>query len=338
MNGSTVSGATGATTADMLDQSTYVNWDFPDTWGITSPSTWSPGNYPHLRALDVLIASFHINDGASTTTSRLVNIQVVAGLYPTHYMVSESPTFADATWQPYGAEADMTFTLSAGNGSKKVYFKVCNDNDTDDQGDDVESSVVCTSITLNAPTASFVKNSVLVQSAHTEAYNAKTTAITSTDRYALKASVQLPSSFNLESITASTACTIQIGNVTFSDILQNAASRSLRGSKGGSAVFRVKSGTKTTLVVTLTWTAKKVLTVVVTGTPTPGAGSAVTKNILDALAMEDGSVAANAPLTVGLGNDSASNTTGVVCTGTRTTKAVKNTNINLNSWVMSGKK
>jgi hypothetical protein len=43
---------------------------------------------------------------------------------PTEYQASESSNFAGATWLAYAPAP--AFTLSAGNGSKRVYFRVRN--------------------------------------------------------------------------------------------------------------------------------------------------------------------------------------------------------------------
>ena len=140
-------------------------------------------------------------------------------------------------------------------------------------------------------------------------------------------------------INAATPINIQVGDVTFSKTLGEATTKNLKAPlKGGSAVFKTLSGKTTTQLVTVTWTAKKVLKVVVTGTPLTGTGSTLTTNILNALSADDGTIAGTAPIAVGLGSDYARNTTGVVCTGTRTTSTVKGTSVNLNKWIMTGKK
>jgi len=76
------------------------------------------------------VATFNIAGGVSSTTSRTVTLNNTTTATtggpgpPTYYMASQSPTFAGATWQTYSAAP--SFTLSAGNGSKTVYFKVKN--------------------------------------------------------------------------------------------------------------------------------------------------------------------------------------------------------------------
>ncbi|HRT22014.1 MAG TPA: hypothetical protein P5318_18005, partial [Candidatus Hydrogenedentes bacterium] len=44
---------------------------------------------------------------------------------PTHYMASENAGFAGASWSVYSTSP--TFTLSAGAGTKTVYFKTKNE-------------------------------------------------------------------------------------------------------------------------------------------------------------------------------------------------------------------
>ncbi len=76
-----------------------------------------PGDKP-------LVNAFAINNGAASTTSRIVTLNNTCSNNPTEYMASESSSFSGATWQPYATAP--SFTLSAGNGTKTVYFKVKN--------------------------------------------------------------------------------------------------------------------------------------------------------------------------------------------------------------------
>ena len=300
------------------------------TTGTTTDDVESDLTSATITLAAPTVTSFSINNGATLTYSSEVTLQNTATGYPTYYKVSDVANLTTATWQAYSTSGN--FTLTGANGSKTLYFQVKNDF--------AESAIVSASINLLAADMAFVKNSVTVQSAHTETYAAKTKAITSKDTYAFKASVQLPGTF--ASINATTQFNLQIGNLTFSQPLSAAISSSLKGTKGGSAVFRtqVTAGTKkvTTQIITLTWSKTGLLKIVVTGTPLAGTGSVLTTNILNALSTEDGSIAANVPIAVGIGSDYARNTTGVVCTGVRTTKMVKNTAVNLNNWVMTGKK
>ena len=69
-------------------------------------------------------AVFNINNGAATTFNRTVTLNNTASFTPSgpnpRYLASEDPNFAGAQWQAYGTEPQ--FTLSAGTGSKTVYF------------------------------------------------------------------------------------------------------------------------------------------------------------------------------------------------------------------------
>jgi hypothetical protein len=76
------------------------------------------------------ITSFAIHNGDPSTksTSVILNNTVLAST-PTHYMASESSDFSGATWQTYSTAP--SFTLSSGNGTKTVYFKVKNVSGTE---------------------------------------------------------------------------------------------------------------------------------------------------------------------------------------------------------------
>jgi hypothetical protein len=90
------------------------------------------------------VSSFDINGGAASTTSRKVTLDNTAINSPTYYKASESPDFAGKKWLVY-KEAPK-FKLSAGAGTKTVYFKVKNGID--------ESSVASDTITLEGPAIS----------------------------------------------------------------------------------------------------------------------------------------------------------------------------------------
>lgn len=96
----------------------------------------------NLGALKV--NSFSINSGASLATNRTVTLNNACTGAPTHYMASESSSFNGASWKAYATAP--SFTLSSGNASKKVYFKVKDLSGT-------ESAVVGDSITLKEMTA-----------------------------------------------------------------------------------------------------------------------------------------------------------------------------------------
>jgi hypothetical protein len=87
------------------------------------------------------VTAFTINNGTAETTTRNVTLNNTCSGSPTQYIASESATFSGATWQTYSSAPG--FTLSTGNGTKRVYIKVKNA-----QG---ESPSVSDTITLNEP-------------------------------------------------------------------------------------------------------------------------------------------------------------------------------------------
>jgi|GEM_PF-4670300 len=90
------------------------------------------------------VTSFSINNGAAATTSRNVSLNNSCSGSPTEYMASESSSFSGASWQTYSTAP--SFTLSSGNGTKTVYFKVKNATG--------ESSTASDTITLNESSGS----------------------------------------------------------------------------------------------------------------------------------------------------------------------------------------
>jgi hypothetical protein len=95
-----------------------------------------------------LVSSFKINGTAASTSKAVVKLNNSTKNKPTHYMASEDPGFAGASWLPY-ATAPL-FTLSAGIRTKTVYFKVKNKFD--------ESEVVSDTISTLAPTVTLKIN------------------------------------------------------------------------------------------------------------------------------------------------------------------------------------
>jgi formylglycine-generating enzyme required for sulfatase activity len=71
------------------------------------------------------VTAFSLNNGAASTTDLSVTLDNTARNSPTEYMASESAEFTGATWQPYATAP--AFTLSAGVGSRTVYFKAKSD-------------------------------------------------------------------------------------------------------------------------------------------------------------------------------------------------------------------
>jgi fibronectin type 3 domain-containing protein len=88
-----------------------------------------------------VLQAFTINNDASRTTSRTVTLNSTCANNPYYYRASELADFADADWHPYSASA--SFTLSAGNGTKTVYFQVENSGG--------QSGVLSDTITLTVP-------------------------------------------------------------------------------------------------------------------------------------------------------------------------------------------
>jgi len=75
-------------------------------------------------AMTPQVVSFVLDDDAATTGSWTVSLDSASLGYPSEYLASEDPAFAGAEWQAYAASP--SFALSAGNGTKTVYFKVRN--------------------------------------------------------------------------------------------------------------------------------------------------------------------------------------------------------------------
>jgi len=85
------------------------------------------------------VTLFRINNGAATTTSRNVTLNNTCTKNPTYYKASENPTLMGVGWKAYSTAP--TFRLSAGNGTKRVYFRVKNAGG--------QSTIVSDSITKN---------------------------------------------------------------------------------------------------------------------------------------------------------------------------------------------
>jgi hypothetical protein len=71
------------------------------------------------------VTMFRIADGATSTRSRTVTLNNTCTKNPTHYKASENPALTGVGWKVYSTAP--TFRLSAGNGTKTVYFQVKND-------------------------------------------------------------------------------------------------------------------------------------------------------------------------------------------------------------------
>lgn len=147
---STSAGGTGKTTAEMKSQTTFVGWDFSSIWTISATKN---SGYPYLTALGVYVplptvSSLLINNGDATATNRSVTLNNICTGNPAYYMASESSSFSGASWLSYSTAP--TFSLSSGNGTKTVYFKVKNDAG--------ESTVANDTIMLNEVNAPYVSS------------------------------------------------------------------------------------------------------------------------------------------------------------------------------------
>lgn len=107
-----------------------------------SESRWVSGSYLDGAAIaPIAVTRFNINNNAASTTSPFVSIfQTAPGA--TYYQLSENSSFTGASWQSY--VANPKFTLSTGNGSKQLFFRVKN-------ADGRISTTVSDSINLQVP-------------------------------------------------------------------------------------------------------------------------------------------------------------------------------------------
>lgn len=88
-------------------------------------------------------ASFTIQGGGETTT-RDVTLSITAQDNPVQMIVSESSTFAGASWEPFAAT--KTFQLSDGDGLKHIYMKV------KDAAGNESATEIKQSVTMKRPT------------------------------------------------------------------------------------------------------------------------------------------------------------------------------------------
>lgn len=72
----------------------------------------------------VVLSAISINAGAASSSNQSVNVGFSYTGTPTHYMLSESPTFIGASWVAFAE--NPAFNLSTGFGSKTVYAKLKN--------------------------------------------------------------------------------------------------------------------------------------------------------------------------------------------------------------------
>ncbi len=147
--------------------STTFLWEFGDGWISTEKNPKhvyaEPGTYSVVLTVELFgkddsasrqgyititppasrdipsIVDFSINDGAAESPGCIITLVNTCTEKPSHYMVSELPSFAGAVWFAY--TPTTTLILSSGNGYKEVYFKVKNELG--------ESQIVSASIFLN---------------------------------------------------------------------------------------------------------------------------------------------------------------------------------------------
>ncbi len=91
----------------------------------TLVSNWSNSLPVSIRVPEYPIVSrFLVGNGASSTEKRTVILNNAATNKPRYYMASESSNFTGARWRFYSQ--NPKFALSAGAGTKTIYFKVKN--------------------------------------------------------------------------------------------------------------------------------------------------------------------------------------------------------------------
>ncbi len=94
------------------------------------------------------IASVNLDQGENTTRSRSVVLSSNIQGEPTHYRISEDPKFAGSDWLEY--KKTPLFTLSNGEGQKRVYYQVRKVVEKDTGSIQVTSNVTSDRITLKS--------------------------------------------------------------------------------------------------------------------------------------------------------------------------------------------
>ncbi|MCP4694844.1 MAG: carboxypeptidase regulatory-like domain-containing protein [Desulfobacterales bacterium] len=100
----------------------YQNW-FEDGKSVCAGKDLSGQNI-RLKKEPPILNGVSINNGASTTQSRSVNLSISSNNNPTHYQASERSDFSGAAWNNY--TSSPSFTLSSGFGAKTVYVRLKN--------------------------------------------------------------------------------------------------------------------------------------------------------------------------------------------------------------------
>lgn len=95
-----------------------------------SEARWVHGSYLNSSNDEdneaIQLTSFKINQGATSTDSRYITTYSVVSGAASFYQISANESFNDTSWQSYSSQP--AFTLSAGNGNKRVYFRVKNED------------------------------------------------------------------------------------------------------------------------------------------------------------------------------------------------------------------
>lgn len=152
-------------------------WGAPYTYNAQTSSVTAPQ-----------VSALTLNNGATATASRTILVRnefSTAYGTPAYYMVSESPTFTGASWILYSKE--FSYTLSAGNGGKIIYFKVNNAAGV--------SPVFSSVISLNEVTT--------INEIPSESNNVRIRYMQGEERFEveLDESIQIPSEFKLQLYT-----------------------------------------------------------------------------------------------------------------------------------------
>lgn len=94
-----------------------------------SEARWVQGYYlnsSNQGNTSIKLTSLKINRGASTTKSRYISVYPVVSGTPKYYQISDNQSFRNASWRTYTSQP--RYTLSSGNGNKRVYFRVKDGN------------------------------------------------------------------------------------------------------------------------------------------------------------------------------------------------------------------
>lgn len=107
-----------------------------------TPDTNTSHNY-NLR-----IAGVYLDRGQNNTDNRTVVLSSTIHGKPTHYRISEDPEFKDSKWQDY--QKTPLYTLSDGQGHKKVYYQVRKSIDMEGGSIQTTSNIMSDWITLGS--------------------------------------------------------------------------------------------------------------------------------------------------------------------------------------------